>query len=164
MRPVAVLAVVFVLMAGEAILSRRHERRLRAGGAIEPRDDVYGRMQVVYPLAFLIPAVEGWTRGDSPIAWSMLGLSIFVGAKVLKYWAIATLGERWTFKVLVPPGSERIRRGPYRVLPHPNYVAVAGEILGAGLLIGGFATGILFTILFGYLMLRRIQVEERALS
>jgi methyltransferase len=89
---------------------------------------------------------------------------VFVGAKILKYWTIRTLGERWTFKVLVPPGSERTRRGPYRVLAHPNYLAVAGEILGAALLVGGAWSGITFTILFGSLMLRRIQVEERALS
>jgi methyltransferase len=164
MKFVAVLAVVFTLMLVEAMLSRQHERKLRERGAVEPPDDVYGPMQVVYPLSFLVPAVEGWIRHPSGAAWWATGLMIFVGAKILKYWTIRTLGERWTFKVLVPPGSERTRRGPYRVLAHPNYLAVAGEILGAALILGGPWSGITFTILFGSLMLRRIQVEERALS
>lgn len=164
MRSVTVLAVVFTLMIFEAILSRKNERALRNRGAVEPPGDVYAAMQILYPVAFLVPAAEGWLRGPAGAAWWTTGLLIFLGAKILKYWAIRTLGQRWTFKVLVPPGSERTRRGPYRVVPHPNYLAVAGEILGASLLVGGLWSGIAFTILFCSLMLRRIQVEERALS
>lgn len=164
MRSVTVLAVVFTLMLFEAILSRKNEKALRKRGAVEPPGDVYAPMQILYPLAFLVPAAEGWLRDLAGAPWWTAGLLIFLGAKILKYWAIRTLGQRWTFKVLVPPGSERTRRGPYRVVPHPNYLAVAGEILGASLLVGGPWSGIVFTILFCSLMLRRIQVEERALS
>jgi methyltransferase len=65
--------------------------------------------------------------------------------------------------VLVPPGSSRIVRGPYTRLRHPNYLAVAGELVGFALLAGAPITGTLATIGFGALMLRRIRVEERAL-
>lgn len=164
MRSIAVVAVVFVLMLFEAMISRKHERRLRELGAIEPPDDVYGQMQVVYPLAFLVPAVEGWLRTPSTSPLAIVGLVTFIAAKSLKYWAASTLGDRWTFRVLVPPGSSRTRRGPYRLLAHPNYVAVVGEILGAGLFVGGRWSATLFTILFAALMLKRIRVEERALS
>ena len=160
----AILGVVFGLMLAEAWISRRNERVLRQLGAVEPPDDVFRMMQVLYPAAFLVPAVEGWLRTPPQPWWWPAGLTIFVLAKGLKYWAIRTLGRRWSFKVLVPPGSQRTRRGPYRWMDHPNYLAVAGEILGAAFLLGGAWSGIVFTILFGSLMLRRIQVEERALS
>ncbi len=164
MRIALVITAVFVLMALETRLSRAHERTLRARGALEPAGDVYGLMQAIYPLAFLMPAVEGWlTRANGAPLW-IAGLIVWSGAKALKYWAMATLGERWTFKVLVPPGSSRIRTGPYALLSHPNYIAVAGEILGAALLMGGERSGLIFTILFSCLMLRRIHIEERSLS
>ena len=59
---------------------------------------------------------------------------VFALAKGLKYWAIATLGDRWTFRVLVPPRSTRVAAGPYRFLRHPNYVGVAGELAGMALM------------------------------
>lgn len=163
MTSIAILGIVLALMLFEAQLSRKHERALKQQGALEPAGDVYRSMQVVYPLAFVAPAIEGWLRTPT-LRWWTAGTVLFVAAKALKYWAIRALGERWTFKVLVPPGSHRTTSGPYRFVAHPNYVAVAGEILGAALLLGGPWSGILFTILFGSLMLRRIQVEERALS
>lgn len=164
MRIAGVLAIVFPLMWLEARLSRAHERALRARGAVEPQGDVYPLMQMFYPLAFIVPAIEaGATPNDGAPLWAV-GLGIWTAAKALKYWAIATLGERWTFRVLVPPGSTRTRTGPYAFFPHPNYIAVAGEILGAALVIGGEWSGLAFTILFGCLMLRRIRIEERALS
>ncbi len=165
MRIAAVLAIVFALMWLEARLSRAHERALRASGAVEPPDDVFRVMQAVYPLAFLAPAIEAWLTRDRGAPLWVAGLTVWVAAKALKYWAIVTLGERWTFKVLVPPGSPpRIRNGPYAMLSHPNYLAVAGEILGAALFVGGEWTGLIFTIVFGCLMLKRIHIEERALS
>lgn len=159
-----VLAVVFALMGIEAVVSRRNERSLRARGAVEPAGDVYPFMQIAYPLAFVVPALESLAGSDGRAPLWLPGLAIWLAAKALKYWAIASLGDRWTFKVLVPPGSTRVRTGPYAFLSHPNYVAVAGEILGAALLIGGEWTGLIFTILFSWLMLRRIHIEERALS
>jgi methyltransferase len=156
-------AAVFALMAAEGWQSSRHVRALRARGAVEPGDDVFAWMRVAYPLAFIVPAIEGWLRGGTPaVVWES-GLVVFVAAKALKYWAIATLGDRWSFRILVLPGAPLVTHGPYRLVRHPNYIGVAGEIAGTALLVGGLATGAAFTILFAWLMLRRIQVEERAL-
>lgn len=159
-----VLAVVFALMLAEHARSRANERRLRARGAVEPRDDVMGWMRVAYPLAFGIPALEGWWRGEiAPAIW-MAGLVVFTAGKCLKYWAITALGRRWSFKVLTLPGVPLVRSGPYRWMAHPNYVGVAAEIAGAALLTGGIASGTVFTFLFGWLMLKRIRVEDRELN
>lgn len=166
MLPLILLAIVFVPMLAEARLSAANERALRAAGAIEPRGDVYAVMQVAYPLCFLLPIGEAWLRHrewtGSPVAVG--GAVVFVAAKLLKYWAIASLGQRWTFRVLVPPASALTTTGPYRFVRHPNYVAVAAEVTGVALMAGAPVTGPLAVALFGALMMRRIRVEEGALG
>lgn len=163
-RIVSTVAAIFALMLLEALRSARNERRLRAIGAVEPSDEVYPLMQVLYPLAFLVPAAEGWITTPRHAALWPAGLAVFAAAKGLKYWAIATLGERWSFRVLVLPGRALVTHGPYRFLRHPNYAGVAGEIAGAAMLCGGPWTGAAFTIVFAAVMLRRIRIEERALA
>ena len=163
-RAAIVALVAFVPMIAEARRSRRHERILRALGAIEPSDDVYRVMQVAYPVCFVAIAGEALVR-DVPLGRSFAaGAVVFAAAKALKYWAIATLGNRWTFRVLVPPGQPLVSAGPYRVLRHPNYLGVAGELAGAALMAYAPIAGGASLLVFGTLMLARIRVEERALG
>lgn len=160
----ALLAAAFVPMALEARLSARHERALRLAGAIEPAGDVYRAMQVAYPACFLAMVGEGWWRGAPSTPVMAAGAMVFTAAKGLKYWAMATLGERWSFRVLVPPGSGRIVAGPYRFVAHPNYAAVVLEIAGMGLLAGARAAAVASLAGFGLLLRARVLVEERALG
>jgi len=85
-------------------------------------------------------------------------------AKIIKYWAIATLGPRWTFRVLVPPGSSLIHEGPYRLMRHPNYLGVIGELVGMSLMARAVFSGPLAIVGFGAIIAARIRVEERALD
>jgi methyltransferase len=156
--------VVFLLMGIEAVVAARHDRALRALGAVEPAGDVYGAMQIAYPVAFLAMAAEGAWRVVHVDAVASAGAWVFIAAKALKYWAIASLGTRWTFRVLVPPGSRRIVRGPYRWIAHPNYVAVALELIGVALAMHAWIAGPIAVAGFGYLMLRRVRIEEMALA
>jgi methyltransferase len=160
----ALLVLVLGPMLIEARRSARHDRWLRAAGAVEPSGDVYAAMQVAYPLAFLLPIAEAYARHRSITLVTVAGFTVFILAKALKYWAIATLGRRWTFRVLVPPSSERTVAGPYRVLRHPNYVAVFGELLAIALMAQAPVAGPLAIAGFTTLMLMRIRVEERALG
>jgi methyltransferase len=160
---IAATVIVVVLLA-ETWWSARNDRRLRAGGAIEPIGDVYRAMALAYPGAFVAMIAEGYLRGVVVDGWFRAGVVVFIAAKALKYWAIATLGSRWTFRVLVPPGSTRTVRGPYRWISHPNYVAVAGELAGVALALHALVTGPIAVAGFGYLMLRRVRIEEIALA
>jgi methyltransferase len=161
---VALVALaVFAPMVAEAVVSRRHERVLRAAGAIEPAGDVYRVMQAAYPAAFLVMIAEGLWRGAATGAVFVGGAALFAAAKILKYWAIETLGVRWTFRVLVPPGSHPIAGGPYRRLRHPNYLAVVGELAGTACMTRALVAGPLATLGFAALMLARIRVENRAI-
>ena len=165
-RAVLVAVVAFVPMLAEARRSWRNERALRARGAIEPPGDVYRAMQIAYPACFVAMVAEAFAR-DVPPGWSFASLAsgavVFAAAKAIKYWAIATLGDRWTFKVLVLPGAPLVTGGPYRWLRHPNYVGVVGELVGAALMAYAPLAGAVSVLLFGVLLIARIRVEERAL-
>ena len=153
-----------LIMAGEAVLSSFNERQLRARGAIEPAEDVIGSMQWAYPGAFIVMGIEGALTGPAPRDVLLGGLALFGLAKALKVWAISSLGSRWTSRVLVLPGEPLITSGPYRFIPHPNYLAVAGEIISVAMIVWAPVTGVLAAIGFGRLMVARIRVEDRALG
>ncbi len=153
-----------LLMAGEAALSAFNERQLRARGAVEPRGDVIHIMRFAYPLSFVAMGIEGAVIGPAPREVMMYGLALFGLAKALKLWAIASLGPRWSYRVLVLPGAPLVTAGPYRFLSHPNYVAVAGEIVSVAMIVGAPIAGVLAAIGFGWLLKRRIAVEDRALG
>jgi methyltransferase len=124
-------------------------------------------MQVLYPGAF-VAMLAAYTLDASNASalkgWEAAGLVVFMLAKLLKYWAMATLGVRWTFRVLVPPGSTAVAAGPYRLIRHPNYVAVMGELVGVAMIARTPIVGGVMILLFGALILLRIRVEERALD
>jgi methyltransferase len=163
-RAVLVAAASFVPMLFEAGRSRRNEAILRARGALEPSGDVYRWMQVAYPGCFVAIVAECALRDQPAGAGALTGAVIFALAKALKYSAIAALGDRWTFRVLVLPDAPLVTGGPYRWLRHPNYVGVAGELAGAALMAGSPITGAIAFVTFGGMMLARIRVEERALK
>ena len=91
-------------------------------------------------------------------------MAIYLLGKAVKYAAIATLGTRWSFRVLVVPGAPLVSRGIYAVLRHPNYVGVAGEVDRRRLWMQAPITGTLFAVTFGFILLWRIRIEERALG
>jgi methyltransferase len=156
-------ALFFLPMLVEARRAAGNERAQFARGGIEPPGDVYRVMRVVYPAAFAAMLVEGFARGGPSRAWCAVGLACFGAAKSLKWWAVVTLGPFWTFRVVVLPGAPLIDGGPYRFVRHPNYIAVVLELVGAALLTGAAVSGPLAVVLFGVLLARRMEVEDRAL-
>lgn len=157
-------AAAFLLMAGEAVLSRVNEAALRRQGAVEPEGDVYRAMQWAYPGAFLALVIEGAWRGPSPPWVLVTGLALFGLAKALKLWAITSLGGLWSYRVLIVPGATLVTSGPYRWMRHPNYLAVLGELLGVALTVWAPAAGTMALLGFGSLLWRRIAIEDRALG
>jgi methyltransferase len=161
--PVVLFFVVAASMIIEARRASANERAQRSRGGIEPADDVYQLMQIAYPGLFVAMLAEGALRDATPAGeWFIAGLTVFVAAKLLKWWAIAALGSFWTFRVIVVPGSSSIDSGPYRIMRHPNYVAVVGEIVGVAMMTHAVVSGPLALVVFGTLLLRRIAVENRA--
>jgi len=153
-----------LIMLGEAILSSFNERQLRAKGAVEPEGDVINMMRLVYPGAFILMGIEGALSGPAPSDLLMGGLALFGLAKALKVWAISSLGSKWSYRVLVVPGEPLVSTGPYQFMSHPNYLAVVGEMVSVAMIVWAPITGILSLLVFGWLMIARIRVEEKALG
>src|SRR5439155_15313781 len=133
--------MVFVPMLVEALRSSRNERAQLARGGIEPSGDAYELMRIVYPASFLMMIFEGGWRGATPVPLLVGGAVVFATAKLLKWWAILTLGQAWTFRVIVVPGARLVTGGPYRFFRHPNYIGVVGEFAGVTLMTGALVTG-----------------------
>ncbi len=164
--PLSILLVLFVvmlMMLAESLVSRSHERTLRQQGAVEPPGDVYATMQWAYPGAFVAMAVEGILAGPPATIIAATGVILMAASKALKWWAMASLGVRWTFRVLIVPGAPLVTHGPYAIWRHPNYIAVVGEFFAMALMSNARISGPVTTLLFSWLMWQRIRVEERAL-
>src|SRR5215218_7920449 len=117
--------------------------------------------RVAYPGAFAAMIAEGAARGWPALPMVAAGVAVFAAAKAIKWWAIATLGRCWTFRVIVVPGAALVSRGPYRWMRHPNYAGVMGELAGVALVAGARWTGPVAVLAFGLLIRTRIAVEER---
>ncbi|HYU32336.1 MAG TPA: isoprenylcysteine carboxylmethyltransferase family protein [Thermoanaerobaculia bacterium] len=160
--------LVAAVAAGRLIelrIAERHRRSLRARGGFEAGAGHYPWMVALHT-AFLISCpLEVWLLGRPfiPLLAAAM-LVLLVGAVALRWWVIATLGERWTTRILVLPGAPPVTGGPYRVLRHPNYLAVAAEIAALPLVHTAWITALAFSVLNAWLLRVRIRAEEAALG
>lgn len=155
----AVLALVVLQRIAELLYSARNTKRLRARGGVE-----HGAIQ--YPFFVLLHA--GWLvtmavtiPPQSLPNWWLLGL--YAALQPLRLWTIFALGPYWTTRIISVPDAPVVRRGPYRIFRHPNYVVVCAEIAILPLAFGAIEIAIVFSILNASLLSWRIRVEERAL-
>jgi methyltransferase len=166
--PAALLAAFIAYVALERILelalSARHARRLIAAGAVEhgrSHFPLFVVLHALWPLALVLEVVAGPAR---PGPWWWAWLALFAAAQALRFASMAALGQRWTTRVLVPPGAPLSRRGPYRWLRHPNYLAVIAELIAAPLVFGAWRTALGATLVNLVALSIRVRVEERALG
>lgn len=161
----SVAAILMVQRLAELALARRNRQWVVALGAKE-----YGARH--YPLFFLLHGawMAGWiiealTGMPELSSWWPVWLLLFGAAQSLRYWCIYSLGYYWNTRILVVPGATAVRRGPYRYLPHPNYLAVALELAAVPMLFGCWITAVAATIANGLLLVTvRIPQEEAALK
>ncbi len=160
---------VLVLLFGcerlwELVLSRRHMRWARLCGGVEFGAGHYPYLAAAHVSLFAGSLLEPWLlrRPFVPaLGWPMLALAL--GAQALRWWCIATLGHRWNVRVVVIRGLPLVRRGPYRWLSHPNYLAVLVEGFALPLVHTAWLTALGFTLVNLSVLGVRIKVEERAL-
>lgn len=159
-----ILGFVTAQRLGELVLARRNTRRLLAQGGHE-----VGAAH--YPLIVALHAA--WLGGlwylvvyRAPVGREidLLWLSLFIALQLGRLWVIASLGARWTTRIIVVRGAPLVRRGPYRFLSHPNYWVVAGELLVLPLVFGLAGYGLVFTLLNAVVMWVRIRAEAAALA
>ena len=158
-----ILGLVTLQRLGELVLAKRNTDRLRAQGA---REVAAGH----YPL--IVGLHAAWLAGlwyfvvwrAPDMAVNLMWLGVFVLLQALRVWVIATLGPRWTTRIMVLPGAPLVVGGPYRFVSHPNYCVVAAEILVLPLVFGLIGYGLVFSILNAAILWIRIRAEEAALG
>jgi methyltransferase len=155
---VALLAFVTLQRGAELVWGRSNERALRARGAIEIGAAHYPAIVILHAAWLVCLWLRGW---DRPLVWPWV--IAFFGLQAGRAWVLATLGRRWTTRVLVVPGETLVKRGPFRILPHPNYTVVALEMPVLPLAFGLWGTAILFGLLNLAMLAWRIRAEEGAL-
>jgi methyltransferase len=145
-------------------ISWRNQQWLRARGAVEVGVEQYPRMVLVHALFLFSCPAEVWILGRPfiPVLAAPM-LVLLAAATALRHWTIATLGRRWTTRVLCLPGEPLVTRGPFRFLRHPNYLAVATEIAALPLLHGAWWTATAFSAANALVLRARIRVEDEAL-
>jgi methyltransferase len=156
---VAVLGLITLQRLTELALAQRNTRLLLAQGAIEVAPGHYPA----------IVALHGaWLAGLWLLAPfrepDIALLAIFALLQAGRGWVLASLGARWTTRIIVVPGALMVRSGPYRFLRHPNYMIVAGEILVLPLAFGLPLFAVLFSGLNSLVLWVRIQAEDAALG
>ncbi len=161
---------VLVVLVGlervaELVVSTRNAAWSKERGGVETGLGHYPFMVVLHTGLLVGALVEAWARRPdvpSALAWSMLALVL--GSQALRWWCIATLGRRWNTRVIVVPGLAPVTSGPYRLLRHPNYVAVVVEGIALPLVHAAWMTALIFTAANAALLTVRIRCEDRALA
>ncbi len=157
------LAVLIVQRTLELRVAKRNEAWARGQGAKEFGAGHYPAFFVLHAGWMLGWMLEAWSSESLPQLW-WLWVVVFGLAQCLRYWAIGTLGPRWNTRVLVLPGLAPIVGGPYRILRHPNYLAVVLELAAVPLAVGAPWTAAVAGVLNAALLLGiRIPCEMRAL-
>jgi methyltransferase len=162
------LVLVAAVAAGRLIelrIAERHRRSLLARGGFEAGAGHYPWMVALHTAFLFSCPLEVWLL-DRPFipALAAAMLALLLGAVALRWWVIATLGERWTTRILILPGAPPVAGGPYRVLRHPNYLAVVTEIAALPLVHTAWITALAFSVLNIWLLRVRIRAEEAALA
>lgn len=159
------VALVGVERVAELVVSVRNAAWSKERGGVESGEGHFPFMVVLHTGLLVGALVEAWVRRPdvpSVLAWSMLAL--VVASQALRWWCISTLGRRWNTRVIIVPGLPPVTGGPYRLMRHPNYVAVVVEGIALPLVHAAWITALVFTILNAGLLAVRIRVEDRALA
>ena len=149
----------------ELAVSKRHAAWAFSRGGMEFGRGHFPAMVALHTTLLFGALAEVWMlkRPFLPIlGWA--ALAVVAASQTLRWWCIATLGRQWNTRVIVVPGLPLVSRGPYRLLRHPNYVAVVLEGAALPLVHSAWVTAAGFTVLNAALLARRIQVEENALA
>jgi methyltransferase len=149
----------------ELVVSMRNAAWSMARGGVESGQGHFPFMVLLHTGLLVGALAEAWIRRPEVpplLAWSMFGM--VVASQALRWWCIASLGRRWNTRVIIVPGLPPVRSGPYRLLRHPNYVAVVVEGVALPLVHAAWITATVFTVLNAGLLVVRIRAEDAALA
>lgn len=153
-----ILALVTLQRLAELVIARRNTKALLAQGAHEVAPGHYPLIVAVHA-AWL--ASLWWLAPGRPVSWLLIEL--FLLLQIARLWVLATLGPRWTTRIIILPGAPLVRHGPYRFFRHPNYLIVAGEIAVLPLAFGLWQPALVFSVANALVLTLRLKAENGAL-
>ena len=156
---IIILALVTIQRLGELLVSKRNTKRLLEQGA---REFAPAHYPLIVALHTAWLASLWWLGVSRPI--DPFWLAVFILIEIGRIWVFASLGQRWTTRIIVVPGETLVRRGPYRFLNHPNYAVVVAEIAVLPLVFGLWKVALLFSLLNAAVLTLRIRQENHALG
>jgi methyltransferase len=153
-----ILTLVTLQRLSELVIARRNTAALMQQGAIESGASHYPVMVALHASWLIGLWYFGWNQ---PVNWLLLAFYLLL--QVGRIWVLATLGPRWTTRIITVPGETLVARGPYKFVRHPNYAVVALEMPLLPLVFGLTWYAILFGLLNFATLAWRISIENAAL-
>lgn len=158
-----VLFVIFQRLV-ELFIAKRNAAIMFAKGAKETDRTGYRYIAAMHVCFFISLMLEENLLKPTLNPYWYIFFGLFASAQILRYWSIISLGHFWNTRIIVLKGSALVRKGPYKYLSHPNYIAVVTELAAIPLMFSCFITAIVFSILNLFVLKRRIRIEEESLT
>jgi methyltransferase len=143
----------------ELYISKRNAKWLLTQGAIEYGREHYPYIVALHTLFIVSLIAEYYLTGGQAISYTFLTLFILLLA--FKYWILSSLGTYWNTRIYRVPGAIAVKKGPYKLFKHPNYVDVICEIAIIPLVFHLYYTAIIFSVLNAVMLSVRIKVENK---
>ncbi|MGZ3756806.1 MAG: isoprenylcysteine carboxyl methyltransferase family protein [Mucilaginibacter sp.] len=156
-----ILFISFLILQrlSELYISSRNEKWLLANGAIQYGQSHYPYIVALHTLFIISVITEYLLRTNTPLDYIFLVL--FIAVLLFKFWALSSLGKYWNTKIYRIPGVYPVKKGPYKLFKHPNYMEVVCEIAIIPLVFHLYYTAVIFTVLNAIMLTVRIRVENK---
>lgn len=161
---IIVFTTICLQRLAELRIARVNETTMKSYGAIEFGKSHYPLIVILHVSFLFSLCIEYIVKSPSLNSFWFLLLGFFILLQIGRIWIIKSLGSFWNTKIIVLPNAKLVKKGPYKWIPHPNYLIVALEIAVIPLIFQAYFTAILFSILNGIMMAIRIPTEEAALK
>lgn len=158
-----ILVFVIIQRFVELRIAKRNEKIMLEKGAYEVGASHYPFMILLH-VGFFISLLMEVLFFKSILIPHFTLLVVFLLLQLLRVWCLVSLGAFWNTKIMILPGANVVKKGPYAYIRHPNYVVVCLEIAVLPLMFGAYVTAVTFTILNGIMLFVRIPIEEKALK
>src|SRR5215470_99446 len=161
---IALLFLVGALRIVELRISKRHQKEMTAEGATKAKDPIFPVM-AVFHTALLIAAAAEVLFLQRPLlsALAIAMGALFLGANVVRWWVIRTLGRHWNVEVMDSTKLGVVTTGPFRYVRHPNYAAVFVEMIALPLIHTAWITAFVGAVVHVIVLSLRLSVEDPVL-
>ena len=139
----------------------------RSYQGVVPRDRLVAAARGGWLLAAIytwLDAWHGWTRLALPAAAVLGATALVAGGALLRGWAVAALGQAFSYDVKRPAGGVIVQSGPYRWIRHPAYLGLCLASIAPGLALGSLAGSVALLATTLVATVGRLVAEERLLA